>query len=233
MARQGGRQQAAGRSPASAGRIVAISPDDGSAIDLRNPAVAAFLSWCVPGLGQIYQGRTGKGGVLMGAILATFVAGMWLGGGRVVYASWKPGEARWAYVCQAGAGLIAMPAVLQSLALNGPARQPLLASSFMAPPLSAGQSVSRAYADRLVAADPDIDPDDFFDKPPLRQFRVDQLSLWNRRLGHRFEIGTLYTMLAGMLNVLVIFDAWAGPLGTPTDEDRREARGASDRPAAG
>jgi hypothetical protein len=28
-------------------------------------------------------------------------------------------------------------------------------------------------------------------------------------------------MLAGMLNVLVIYDAWAGPLGTPTDEDRR------------
>jgi hypothetical protein len=28
-------------------------------------------------------------------------------------------------------------------------------------------------------------------------------------------------MLAGMLNVLVIYDAWAGPLGTPTEEDRR------------
>ncbi|MFM8380081.1 MAG: DUF6677 family protein, partial [Planctomycetia bacterium] len=33
--------------------------------------------------------------------------------------------------------------------------------------------------------------------------------------------GTLYTMLAGMLNVLVVYDAWAGPLGTPTDEDRK------------
>jgi hypothetical protein len=45
--------------------------------------------------------------------------------------------------------------------------------------------------------------------------------MWNHRLGHFFEIGTLYTMLAGMLNVLVIYDAWAGPLGTPTEEDRR------------
>jgi len=225
-------KQPAASSPGEGGRIVAISPDDGSVIDLRNPVLAALLSWCVPGLGQIYQGRTHKGGLLMGAILATFLAGMWLGGGRVVYASWKPGEARWAYVCQAGAGLVALPAVFQSLQLNGPARQPFLASSFMAPPLSAGQYVSRAYADRLVASDPDVDPEDFFDKPPLRQFRLDQLSLWNRRLGHRFEIGTLYTMLAGMLNVLVIFDAWAGPLGTPTDEDRRAVKNGSGGPAA-
>ena len=37
----------------AAPRIVAVSPDDGSAIDLRNPALAALLSWCVPGLGQL------------------------------------------------------------------------------------------------------------------------------------------------------------------------------------
>ena len=48
-------------------RIVALSPDDGSTIDLRNPALAAVLSWAVPGLGQIYQGRTTKGGLFMAA----------------------------------------------------------------------------------------------------------------------------------------------------------------------
>jgi len=200
---------------------VAVSPDDGSAIDLRNPALAAILSWAVPGLGQLYQRRTFKGRLFMGAILGTFLAGMWLGGGRVVYASWKPGDTRWAFLCQAGAGLVAMPAVMQSLALNGAAKQPLLGSQFMAPPLVAGQYVSRAYADRLAASDPDIDADDFFDRPPLKQFRGEQVSLWQRRLGRWFDIGTLYTMLAGMLNVLVVYDAWAGPLGTPTDEDRK------------
>ena len=86
-------------------RIVAISPDDGSAIDLCNPALAAVLSWAVPGLGQLYQGRTAKGSLFMAAILTTFVLGLWLGGGKVVYASWKPGDTRWAFVCQAGAGL--------------------------------------------------------------------------------------------------------------------------------
>jgi hypothetical protein len=41
-------------------RRVAISPDDGTAIDLRNPGLAAALSWLIPGLGQLYQGRTFK-----------------------------------------------------------------------------------------------------------------------------------------------------------------------------
>jgi len=212
-------------------RIVAISPDDGSAIDLRNPALAAVLSWAVPGLGQLYQGRTTKGGLFMAAILTTFVLGLWLGGGKVVYASWKPGDTRWAFVCQAGAGLVALPAVVQSAKLLGPARQPLFLSSFMAPPLAAGQYVSRAYADQLARHDPDIQPDDFFDKPPLKQFRRDQLAQWHRQLGKFFDIGTLYTMLAGMLNLLVIYDAWAGPLG-PSDEEKKRREAASASPTA-
>jgi len=220
-------------------RIVAISPDDGSAIDLRSPALAAVLSWAVPGLGQFYQGRTTKGGLFMAAILTTFVVGLWLGGGKVVYASWKPGDARWAFVCQAGAGLVALPAVVQSSQLLGPLRQPfvlgggLLPVGFMAPPLAPGQYVSRAYADRLARHVPGIKPDDFFDKPPLKQFRRDQLAQWHRQLGKFFEIGTLYTMLAGMLNLLVIYDAWAGPLG-PSEEEkkRRVAEAAASAPSA-
>jgi len=215
-----------GRAP----RIVAVSPDDGGAIDLKNPALAALLAWAVPGLGHLYQGRLFKGRVFMGAILGAFLAGMWLGGGKVVYASWKPGDTRWPFVCQAGAGLVALPAAVQALQLHGVARQPLFSSPFMAPPLVAGQYVSRSYAERLAATDPDIDAEDFFDRPPLKQFRGDQVSHWHRRLGHWFEIGTLYTMLAGMLNVLVIYDAWAGPLGSPTDDDRKAHRAARRRP---
>ena len=204
-----------GRASASSatGRSVAISPDDGSVIDLRNRFLAALLAWCIPGLGHFYQGRKHKGGLFMGAILGMFLAGLWLGGGRVVYAAWRPAEPRWAFVCQAGAGLVAMPALVQSRQLSGPAKQPFFASSFMAPPLHPGQIVSRAYADRLAATDPDIDDEAFFDRPPNRQFRGDELSLWQRRLGRWFEFGTLYTMLAGMLNVLAIYDAFAGPLG--------------------
>lgn len=201
----------AGTTPARAATTVALSPDDGSFIDLRNRWLAAFLAWCLPGAGHFYQGRNHKGGIFMGAVLGMFLAGLWLGGGKVVYAAWRP-EPRFAFVCQAGAGLVAMPALVQSMRLTGPAKQPLLASTVMAPPLQAGQPVSRAYAERVIATEPDIAADAFLDRPPHRLFRGDQLSLWQRRLGRWFEYGTLYTMLAGMLNILAIYDAFAGPL---------------------
>lgn len=41
------------------------------------------------------------------------------------------------------------------------------------------------------------------------------LSEWNAQSSSGFDMGTLYTMIAGLLNVLVIFDAWGGPLPPP------------------
>lgn len=219
-----------GRQPSvTPGRVVAISPDDGAAIDLANPALAALLSWLVPGLGQVYQGRRFKGWLFMATLLTTFLAGIWLGNGRVVYASWKPGEMRWAFICQAGIGMAALPAIVQSWRLGGAAKEPLFTSTFMAPPLSRGQPVSSGYAQKLAHVDPDIEADDFRPLPPWQQFRPfpppgaldrkpgDQLAIWHAQLGRFFEIGTLFTMLAGMLNVLVVYDAWSGPMRLATD----------------
>lgn len=212
--------------PPSPGRsaYLALSPDDGSPIDLRNPFLAGLLSWLVPGLGQLYQGRSFKGAACMTALLATLVAGLWIGGGRVVYASWKSGEPRYAFIGQAGIGLVAIPAVLQSMRLGGPSLEPFFATPLFAPPLRQGQLVSAAYAARLVRSEPGVEADDFFDRPPFRQFRGDQLSLWQRRLGRGFEIGTLATILAGMLNVLVVLDAFAGPLRTPAEPAAEKRR---------
>jgi hypothetical protein len=39
-----------------------------------------------------------------------------------------------------------------------------------------------------------------------------QLSDWHYELNMRFELGTLYTMIAGLLNVLAIWDAYGGPV---------------------
>lgn len=193
-------------------RIVAICPDDGAAIDLRQPELAALFAWLVPGLGHIYQGRTRKGVLFMAVVLTTFVLGLWLGNGRVVYASWRQGETRWWFVCQAGVGLAAVPAVIQSMAINSPSREPFWQAGWMTPPLVDGQLVSRRYADRLIQKDTYIVADDFWDRPPYKQFRADQLSMWHHELGRFFELGTLYTVLAGMFNMLVIYDAWAGPM---------------------
>jgi hypothetical protein len=49
--------------------------------------------------------------------------------------------------------------------------------------------------------------------PPTAQ----KLSEWNRELASGFDIGTLYTMVAGLMNYLIIFDAFFGPLPMPAD----------------
>ena len=42
-----------------------------------------------------------------------------------------------------------------------------------------------------------------------------------------FEIGTIYTVIAGLLNVLAIYDAWGGPVlpAMESDEDEDEKAG--------
>ncbi len=47
---------------------------------------------------------------------------------------------------------------------------------------------------------------------------------WNRLTASGFDMGTLYTMIAGLLNIMVIFDAFAGPLPPPTPQRRREPK---------
>ena len=54
----------------------------------------------------------------------------------------------------------------------------------------------------------------------------DELSQWHTDTGWRFEMGTLFTMVAGLLNVLAIYDAFAGPVFAKPEEQQ-------DRPPPG
>jgi hypothetical protein len=160
-------------------------------IDLKEPWIAALLAWLMPGMGHVYQGRTGKGILFFVCVFGTFVFGMTLGEGKVVYAS-MPGQEpwRWQYYCQLGVGLPAMPALVQRRLMSQD-KQPLL-NRFMAPPLDTPQ--------------PWKDDSGHASKQP------NELALWTVAMHPRFEIGTVYTVIAGLLNVLVICDAYAGPL---------------------
>jgi len=160
-------------------------------IDLKEPWLAALLAWLMPGMGHVYQGRTGKGILFFVCVFGTFVFGMMLGEGKVVYAS-LPGQEpwRWQYYCQLGVGLPAMPALVQRR-LVSQNRQPMF-GGFMAPPLDTPQ--------------PWKDDSGGVSKQP------NQLAEWTVAMHPRFEIGTVYTVIAGLLNVLVICDAYAGPL---------------------
>ena len=50
---------------------------------------------------------------------------------------------------------------------------------------------------------------------PVIEDRADEVSAWYARRGAGYEMGTWYTMIAGLLNILVIYDAYGGPLAIP------------------
>jgi hypothetical protein len=152
-------------------------------IDLRDPWVAAVLAWLIPGAGHLYQRRTGKGLLFMICILSIYFFGLALGKGNVVYASWNQVDRRWQFPLQAGVGLPAIPAVVQSMTVRR--GNPPLMGGLMAPPKT-----------------------------------QDELASWHYLLAQRFDIGTLYTMVAGLLNILAIWDAYGGPVITEPGKER-------------
>ena len=46
---------------------------------------------------------------------------------------------------------------------------------------------------------------------PNRESDPDTLAMWHYDYKHMFEMGTLYTFIAGLLNLLAIYDAFCGP----------------------
>jgi len=194
------------------------TPDEHELIDinLRDPLVAGVLAWLWPGAGHIYQGRYAKGMLFMVCILGAFLFGLFLGEGKVVYASWKKQDRRWQYICQAGVGLPAMPALVQRYRVNS-GSQPFFVTGYRNADSESLMEVleSAPLPGQFVVAEapmtpPLVSPDD-------RQ--QDQLAKWHQELGINFEMGTLYTVIAGLLNVLAIYDAYAGPIQASTEEE--------------
>ncbi len=168
------------------------APGEAIEIDLREPWIAGLLAWALPGLGHIYQGRTGKGILFFVCVLGTFFYGLYLGGGKVVYAAthWEQ-QYRWQYICQLGVGLPSAPMLIQRHR-SRTGRVPLW-NGFMAPP-------------RNGPIEPAIDDSGREAQQP------NELAQWIVDKHPNFELGTVYTVIAGLLNVLVICDAFAGPL---------------------
>jgi hypothetical protein len=189
---------------------------DGVEVDLKNPAFAAFLAFLFPGAGHYYQGRKRKAILFAVCILGLFIAGFIIGRGRVVYAypntfkitnipkmlskkGW--GEiARNSYqdfrihsYAQAMVGIPAFPMILQSRIGPKPVNEQFL-WGFMAPP-------------------PIGNPGDG---------NPDWLSKWNNEDSASFDLGSLYTAIAGLLNLLVIFDAYAGPMPIPIGQTKKK-----------
>jgi hypothetical protein len=184
--------------------------------------LAALLSYLVPGLGQIYQGRVAKGLVFLVCIYALFFYGIHLGSGSVtlngvtytvtsnVYLPDTPdvssnplGLPRFAlnlynrpqYLGQFWAGVVAWPALWHY---------------FHDPAPVEGERFADAEAPRggFFAN---------FQRTP----GAEALNALNTAGDKRIDLGWVYTVIAGVLNVMVIYDALAGPAFPPTREAAR------------
>ena len=49
-----------------------------------------------------------------------------------------------------------------------------------------------------------------------------ELNDWYREKNRYLELGTVYTMIAGLLNVLAIYDAWGGPVQFVVEEEPKK-----------
>lgn len=191
-----------------------MSDDPTPPIDLPNPKTAALLAWLVPGLGHLYQGRRTKGVIFMASIVGLFVAGMVIGNGKVAYASTLPFSSPrtylydgWPFICQSGIGVVAIPGWFErSRYVAG--EGPLLISTLYPPPT--GDRARQTPADELTSIDQMGKTVRHPDGPAKRRYD----------LGFRFEVGMVYTVIAGLLNLLVVYDAHSGPM-LAEDEDTK------------
>lgn len=62
-----------------------------------------------------------------------------------------------------------------------------------------------------------------FMAPPIEEGGKDELSEWSYSMGAQYDMGVLYTMVAGLLNILAVFDAYGGPL-VPAPEEKEDAK---------
>lgn len=202
-------------------------------VDLQDPYWAAFFAWVWPGAGHFYQRRFAKGFLFMICILSTYFFGLGIGQGRVVYASFKPGNLRWQFVCQLGVGAPALPAIIQSMKTKKggdpywilcerfPAdyRNSSLAFHKITPENSNGYS-GETIKDGFMA------PPGGMNKPKARsRVQTDTLGRWHFEGKHYFEMGTLFTVIAGLLNLLAVYDAFCGPaIITPAQREMLETK---------
>lgn len=174
-----------------------MSDADTSANQPPMPILGAILSYLVPGLGQIVQGRVFKGVLFMVCLLGLFHVGQAMGEWRVVYLpsmargpeeNWRHNrwklfrplanvvDHRWHFAGQFWIGVAAWPAIIQYNEWPMPLvdRFPVLKDYQLAP---SEDELNQRFTNQ--------------DKTP--------------------DLAWVYTVIAGMLNILVIYDAYAGP----------------------
>lgn len=199
-------------------------------VNLREPGLAALLAWLWPGAGHFYQRRFAKGFLFMICILSTYFVGLSFSHGRCVYTSFRTNDVRWQYIFQLGVGAPALPAIAQAMKTkDGGDPFWVLCERYPADYAVVDMQFRRVSdEDKHLVEGLKTLKDGFMAPPagPVRVDTVDTLGRWHFDYKHFFQMGTVYTMVAGLLNLLAIYDAFCGPaIITPRQREMLEAKG--------
>lgn len=177
---------------------LASSPPKGKVSEEVPPTkvdpLAGVLSYLIPGLGQVYQGRIGKGLLFFCGLYALFFYGMWMGQWQNV---WLPDAADLPDVEVAGQRLGGAAKALSY--------RPQFLGQFWIGTAAWPAVVQYAYFDKDRKTGPVFGA---FERTPPE----DELNALQRDGNKRWDLGWVYTVIAGVLNLLVIYDALAGPM---------------------
>jgi TM2 domain-containing membrane protein YozV len=191
--------------------------------------LAAFLSYLIPGLGQIIQGRVSKGLLFFFSIYALFFYGMFLGSGAATinakhyqvtgnvylpdtatknpvkvldYTLWTPvGNVynRPQFLGQFWIGVAAWPAIYH----------------YCIPPANPAANDDKDKADTMWSRAAS------FEETPSEE----ALNAVHTAGDKLIELGWVYTVIAGVLNIMVIYDAFAGPAFPPKKQEPEASKG--------
>jgi len=177
--------------------------------------IPGLLSFLIPGLGQIYQGRVGKGLLFLVCIYALFFYGMYLGCDTA-----RAGSPPVPYTVSGNVYLPQMHgnnAPLQNLPnlLNDLYNRPQYIGQFWV-----GVVAWPALWQYFTYDDKQPEPTSFIGRfervPPHDKDNIDvalnAINTEGKKSDDKLpELGWVYTVIAGVLNIMVIYDAVAGP----------------------
>ncbi len=174
----------------------------------------AFLSYLFPGLGQIYQGRVAKGVLFFVCIYTLFLYGMYLGSGTVTLTNQSTNKATTYRIV----GNVYLPDT-SDVPNSNPFGLPKTLANIYNRPQFAGQfwigvaawPAIWQYAHYDEKAETGPYPFGDFERTPSGP----TLNAINDASDKMLDLGWVYTVIAGVLNVMVIYDALAGPAFLP------------------
>ena len=194
----------------------------------------AFLSYLVPGLGQIYQGRVAKGILFFVCVLTLFYYGMYLGSWSNVYLPHSEKENnpwnlraplvdfynRPQFLAQFWVGIATWPSVVQYAAYDEYAETGLLFGSYQRTPYENRSATSggETPAERKQARK------GVKQNEALADWRGKTINELQMEGDKGWDLGWVFTVIAGVLNLMVIYDALAGPAFVVVPEGTKEAK---------